>query len=155
MAEKQFVDQLIKTIHTFGNATVLRCSDSHTLGIPDLLAWIPRGDGTWSLALEAKEIKPLMKDPDHKGRRTGQMLKHAFTGPQISMMRSMMKSGVDVFGIVRVSMDTAFRFEPRDINAKTGNFTYEEMVKFGKRVHRRDGVWRFWNNETDIHSSRY
>ena len=79
LVEKGFVDSLIKTIKTLEGSVALRPSDSYTLGIPDLLAWIPLRTTVgrpWSIAIEAKQLHPLMEDPFHKGRRTGKMLKH-------------------------------------------------------------------------------
>lgn len=163
MIEKGFVDALMKTVATMGdgNGVVIRPSDSYTLGIPDLLIWIPvrhtEATWVWSIAIEAKQLRPLMNDPFHKGRRTGQMLKHAFTGPQISMLRKMKLAGIDAFGLVRASVDIAFRIEPEDIPAKTGNFTHEELVEFGTPVHRAGGIWKFWrkNNDSNVSSSRH
>jgi hypothetical protein len=155
VAEKGFVDALIKTINKFTHAVAVRPSDNYTMGIPDVLGWIPvvqaeLGPPTvWSVAIEAKELRPLMEDPFHKGRRTGQMLKHPFTGPQVSMLRKLKASGVDAFGLVRVSGDTALRIAPEDIPAKTGNFTHEELVKFGSVVRRENGLWRFWEADLD------
>lgn len=150
MVEKGFVDALIKTIEELGGYAV-RPSDNFTLGIPDVLGWIvdleqPR---PWSIAIEAKQLNPLMENPFHKGRRTGLMLKHEFTGPQISMLRKLQRVGVDAMGLVRVSADTALRIDPCDIPAKTGNFTYEELVKVGRIVSRVTGSWRFWENAND------
>jgi len=126
-----------------------------TLGVPDVLAWIPVDQDeeagvptVWGIAMEAKQLRPLMPDPFHKGRRIGQMLKHPFTGPQMSLLRQLKLAGVEAFGIVRASTDTAFRIEPEDLPSETGNFTYEEMVKFGSLVSRNHkGFWEFWSNE--------
>jgi hypothetical protein len=157
VAEKAFVDALMKTVQSFNDADVVRPSDNYTMGIPDVLGWIPveeEREGllptTWAVAIEAKEIKPLMEDPFHRGRRTGKMLKHAFTGPQISKLRKMKAAGVDAFGLVRVARDTAFRLEPEDIPADTGNFTHEELVKLGRVVRREKGLWKFWEANVDI-----
>jgi hypothetical protein len=163
MVEKGFVDSLQKQIkHGFNGSTVIRPSDNFSLGVPDLLAWIPVIQGamgpptTWAIAIEAKQLRPLMEDPFHKGRRTGQMLKHPFTGPQVSMLRKLKAAGVDAFGLVRASSDTAFRIDPLDIPAKTGNFTHEELVKLGKPVHRVDGMWQFWEESYgQVSSSRH
>jgi hypothetical protein len=163
MNEKEFVDALIRQIRKgFAGACAIRPSDRYSLGLPDVLAWIPT-DGrmgprplTWSIAIEAKSLHPLMPDPFHKGRRTGQMLKHAFQGPQVSMLRKMKDSGVDAFGLVRASDDTAFRIEPEDIPAKTGNFTHEELVKFGTPVRRENGLWVFWEaDDGEVLGSRH
>ena len=168
VAEKTFVDALIKTIGKFGEAVVVRPNDQRTLGIPDVLGYIPVGNPdapqaaiaprpmVWAVAIEAKTLHPLMEDPYHKGRRTGQMLKHPFTGPQVSMLRKMARAGVDAFGLVRVSSDTAFRYHPNDISAKTGNFTHEELVEFGVEVRREKGTWNFWGDSYgQISSSRH
>ena len=152
MSERAFVDSLIKTIGKFGDSVVIRPNDQKTIGIPDVLGYIPisyealRGGPPtiWAVAIEAKALHPLMDDPFHKGRRTGQMLKHPFTGPQVSMLRKMSRAGVDAFGLVRASGNTAFRFHPNDISAKTGNFTHEEMVEFGTEVRKESGIWNFW-----------
>jgi len=156
MVEKGFVDSLQSQIQKlFHGSVVVRPSDNFSLGIPDLLAWIPvtqPGMGppiVWALGIEAKQLRPLMEDPFHKGRRTGKMLKHPFSGPQISMLRKMKAAGIDAFGLVRVSSDTAFRIEPEDIPAKTGNFTHEELVEFGKPVYRTNGTWIFWEQSYD------
>ena len=162
MTERNFVDALIETIQSFQGATTLRPSDNHTLGIPDILGWVPVAcvpqDGfplVWAVALEAKSLRPLMEDPFHKGRRTGQMLKHPFTGPQISKLRELKLAGVEAFGIVRASDDTAFRIEPEDLPRRTGNFTHEELVKFGTAVSRTKGLWKFWRNPIEIPGSRH
>ena len=149
MNEKGFVDSLIKTITTrYPDADYTRASDNYNLGLPDLVFTIPSDihGRPFSMAIEAKQIKPLMDDPYHRGRRTGMMLKHTFTGPQISNLRKKKTSGVQAFGLIRVSIDMAFRVEPEDISAKTGNFTHEELVKFGKPIHRTRGSgWDLWS----------
>ena len=148
MVEKGFVDALIKTVNSFDCSKAYRPSDGRTMGMPDVLGYIrpetPREGLIPLVAIEAKQIRPLMDDPYHKGRRTGRMLKHPFSGPQISALRELKGAGVDAFGLVRASRDTAFRIEPEDIPAKTGNFTHEEMIELGKPVLRRDGLWVFW-----------
>lgn len=158
MQERDFVDALIETTRKkFPNSTVVRPSDNYSLGIPDLLIWIPleyyptsslpahERCRPWAVAIEAKSLKPLMPDPFHKGRRTGLMLEHNFTGPQISLLRSLARSQVDAFGLVRASEDTAFRIHPEDIPAKNGNFTYDEMIAIGQPIRRVKGVWQFWD----------
>ena len=162
MSEKAFVDGLIRTIMKFNAAVTIRPNDQRTIGIPDILGYIPLSQGigprsilgyippslgsrsVWAIAIEAKELHPLMEDPFHRGRRVGKMLKHAFTGPQVSLLRKMDAAGIDAFGLVRASSDLAFRIHPHDICAKTGNFTHEEMVKLGTPVRREKGVWNFW-----------
>jgi hypothetical protein len=162
VVEKGFVDSLIKQIKKgFHGSVVIRASDNFTLGIPDVIASIPAGGPghpplCWMLAIEAKQMRPLMDDPFHKGRRTGLMLKHHFSGPQISMLRKMKEGNWDAFGLVRASCDIAFRIDPKDIPAKTGNFTHEELMEFGKPVHRVKGIWQFWSETYDqVPSSRH
>lgn len=148
MDEKNFVDGLMETISKrWVGAVTQRSSDRYTLGVPDVLAWVKGGDAAWSIAIEAKQLHPLMPDWSHKGRRTGLMLKHPFMGPQISMLRRLLDVDVDAFGLVRVTLDTAVRIHPRDLPSKTGNFTYEELVESGRPIHRREGLWHFWENE--------
>lgn len=159
MQEREFVDGLLKTIRAkFPQSTVIRPADSYTLGIPDVLAWIPLTERVtelaphercrpWAVVIEAKQLHPLMEDPLHRGRRIGQMLKHPFTGPQISTLRMLARSSVDAFGLVRASADAAFRIHPDDLPAKTGNFTHEELVQVGKLIYRRNGLWQFWETE--------
>lgn len=122
---------------------MIRANDQMTLGIPDILAWAYCEEclGAVSFAIEAKSLSPLMEDPFDKGRRTGRMLKHPFSGPQISILRKLDAVGVDAFGIVRASSDIAFRYHPDVLSAETGNFTHEEMVKLGRIVRRQEGVW--------------
>ena len=134
-----------------------------TIGIPDILGYVPLVDHQlgfrskmWAIAIEAKALHKLMEDPYHRGRRVGQMLRHPFSGPQISLLRKMAIAGVDAFGLIRVSEDTAFRFHPNDISARTGNFTHEELVEFGVEVRRDKGIWNFWGKTYgQIFSSRY
>lgn len=153
--EKDFVDGLLKTIRSLPLSMAVRPSDSFTLGMPDVLGWIRLAYQTKSIAIEAKQLRPLMEDYLHKGRRTGQMLKHHFTGPQISMLRALEKAGVDSFGLVRVSEDTALRLEPNDIPRKTGNFTHEELVEFGSVVRRERGHWQIWRVNDQVSSPRH
>lgn len=158
MVEKGFVDSLQKSIRKgFSGTVIIKPSDNFSLGIPDLLIWMPvaTSNRPWSIAIEAKQLRPLMADPFHRGRRTGMMLKHPFSGPQWSMLCKMKGAGVDAFGLVRASRDTAFRIEPTDIKESKGNFTHEEMVKFGYPVHRVDGIWKFWREHDQVPSSRH
>jgi len=151
--EKGFVDSLIKTIRNHQGADWTRASDNFNLGLPDLVFTIvsPVHGCPNAFAIEAKQISPLMKDPFHRGRRTGMMLKHTFTGPQISNLKSKKASGVHAFGLIRVSIDMAFSVEPEDIPRKNGNFTHEELVKFGTPVFNTKGegwdIWRKYGNE--------
>lgn len=161
MVEKGFVDALMKTIKGFHEGVAYRPSDNRTMGMPDVMGYIPidqdKIDGrrlstiptTWAIAIEAKALRPLMDDPFHRGRRTGKMLKHPFSGPQISALRDLKKACVDAFGLVRVSTDGAFRIEPEDLDARTGNFTHEELVKIGRYVIRERGIWKFWESHMD------
>lgn len=152
MMEREFVDALMKTIRTeFPSSSVVKPADAFTLGIPDILGWVPTPSGeqrrVWAIAIEAKSLHPLMEDPLHRGRRNGLMLKHHFTGPQISTLRMLHRSQVDAFGLVRASADSAFRIHPNDLPEKTGNFTHEELVGIGRLIYRRNGLWRFWETE--------
>ena len=153
MSEKTFVDGLIRTIKKFGQGFAFRPNDNMTIGMPDVLGYVPLGDHqpgfrgppkVWAIAIEAKALHKLMEDPYHKGRRVGQMLRHPFSGPQVSTLRKMAIAGVDAFGLIMVSEDTAFRFHPNDISTRTGNFTHEELVEFGVEVRRDKGIWNFW-----------
>lgn len=154
MVERDFVDALIASIRGFygylpNGIVIQRSSDRYTLGIPDILTWSELG----TMAIEAKQLSPLMADVGHRGRRTGLMLKHPFMGPQISMLRNFKGVGVAAFGIVRASADTAFRIEPEDLPAKTGNFTYDELIKIGQPVYRKDGQWQLWETTNEKISS--
>lgn len=146
MVEKDFVDSLLNTIkRRFPGSVSVRPSDNYTLGMPDILAWVPvMGPYPWSLAIEAKKIRPLLKDPHDPGRRTAPLLKHPFTGPQISMLRKLKRAQASAFGLVMATSDTAFKIDPDDLPAKTGNFTHEELVKIGSLVRRENGLWLFW-----------
>jgi len=159
MAERSFVDSLIQTIsRRWPGSAVQRSSDRYTLGVPDLLVWAidPAFQTPICIAIEAKQLSPLMPDWTHKGRRTGAMLEHGFMGPQISMLRKLKKNGVDAFGLVRVGADTAIRIDPDALPSKTGNFTYEEMVESGWPIHRKEGLWVFWEkNHAQVPGSRH
>lgn len=149
MIERGFVDALLNTLYKmYGeHAVVVRPNDQYTLGIPDLLCW-RKSDR--ALAIEAKQINPLMPDATKKGRRRGMMLHHEFTGPQISMLRQLDQVGVEAFGLVRASQDTAYRIHPGNL-PMTGNFTFDEMVNIGVPIYRTGGMWRFW----DVPSTRH
>lgn len=158
MIEREFVTALIESAKTMAPAVdTYRSSDRATLGVPDLLVWSKLECGlSYAGAVEAKQLRPLMEDPWHRGRRTGLMLKHPFTGPQVSKLRKLKEAGCDACGLVRVSSDTAFRIEPEDIPAKTGNFTHEELVKLGTAIVRERGIWRFWRtNDCEIPGARH
>lgn len=146
MAERNFADSVIDTFERgFPWSVVVKACDRFTLGIPDILVWLPMmGPGSVCYGIELKELSPLMEDPLHRGRRTGLMLKHPFTGPQISMLRKLQRAGVDAFGFVRAARDIAFYIHPDNLDPKTGNFTHEEMVKAGVPIQRRNGMWPFW-----------
>ena len=143
--ENEFVIGLAKGIRTAHPlAQVYRPHDAVTLGVPDLLAWIPRETGCLALAVEAKQLMNYLKDPYDPGKRTAPLLHHAFSGPQITYLRELARAGVQTWGIVRVSSDAAFRLRADQIPS-TGNFTHEELVGIGELVRREEGVWRFWH----------
>lgn len=161
MNERSFVDSLVKTIKERHKGIAIRASDNYTMGIPDILAWIPVNDSAdsgslvWSLGIEAKALVTLMENPFEKGRRIGNLLKHPFSGPQISMLRSLKRCGVDAFGIVRVSRYTAFRIGPEEIPARTGNFTHDELMEVGCPVYYVNGDWQFWKENDKVPGSRH
>jgi hypothetical protein len=150
--ENDFVIALAKSINDcFEGARVYRPHDSVTLGVPDLLAWIPVDPDAnpytfpppFSLAVEAKQLLRYLKDPLDAGRRVEPLLHHPFSGPQISFLRGLTRAGVKAWGIVRVTSDAAFRIEPGAIPA-SGNFTHQELVAAGVLIGRGPGGWRFW-----------
>ena len=103
MSERKFVTALMTTISkAYPESFIWRPNDAKTLGIPDIVGFI-RGQSVpvsfepatvamvsaLGIAIEAKKVQPLLKDPFDPGRRKQELLKHAFTGPQVSNLRAM------------------------------------------------------------------
>jgi hypothetical protein len=157
MKERDFVTALMTTISKVHPESVQwRLNDAKTLGLPDITVFLKAMelssfnpldewyDRPMTIVIEAKAVRPFLKDPFDPGRRTAPLLKHAFTGPQVSMLRKLKEVDALAFGLIRVTEDAAFRVEPEDIPADTGNFTHEQLVKVGTLVKRENGLWQFW-----------
>lgn len=139
--EKDFVNQLVNSAKKhWDRPVILRASEAHRLGVPDLIIWAA-GE---CFALEAKQVHPMLEDPRDPGRRTGDLLRHPFSGPQIIMLRDLKRVGVHAWGIVRVSEYCAFRIQPEAIPTKTGNLSHGDLADAGYLVDGELGTWRFW-----------
>ena len=142
MDERDFVAALAETLKRhFPGVHIQRSVDRVTLGIPDLQAVRPNRR---FLAVEAKRLQRLLIDPRLPGNRTGPLLDHAFTGPQISTLRSLVRAGAEAWGLVQVCRDAAFRVHPKDIPAN-GNFTHAELEACGVLINRTSEGWLFWD----------
>jgi len=145
MDERDFTIELGKSVKkTYPDSHVWRPSDNFTLGIPDVLAVIPNRK---FLAVEAKQLQRLLADAFDPGRRKEPLLHHPFTGPQISVMKSLERAGAEVWGIVRVTREHAFRISVPKMPS-TGNFTHEELVAAGELVTKGKDGWIFWQRDT-------
>ncbi len=83
-------------------------------------------------ALEAKAVEwPI---------NASRVLKHPFSGPQISVIKQLHEAGAFAAGIVGVSRGSARLVLPDSFN-KNGNFTKEEFDKL-PLVNKRDRLWR-------------
>lgn len=141
MIEKNFVTGLINTIAVMHHdAVVIRPNDQMTLGIPDILAILPPAGVM--LAIECKQLRTFLADPFNPGKRTGPLLDHPFSGPQISMLRKLARAGATAFGAIRVTDVAAFRIDPELIPIE-GNFTFEKLQEVGIPFFRSDARWNF------------
>ena len=143
MNERDFSQLLKVSIEKFYlDSCVLRPVDSFNLGVPDLIAVIP---GRPLLAVEVKQLQRYVKDPmEVESRREGPLLQHKFQGPQISMLRKLKKAGAEVYGLIRVTQDFAFRVDPDEI-PNVGNFTHLDLLQNGRYIRRKKEGWIFWD----------
>lgn len=143
--ERDFVKQVAQSVKdAFQNVTTFVPNDQMTLGAPDLLAWCTDDAMSRTMAVEAKQLLRLLSDPRDPGRRTEPLLHHPFTGPQVAFLRSLMRSRVEAYGLIRVSVDYAIRVSPMDIPIGTGNFTHAELMAVGTLIRRGSRGWVFW-----------
>lgn len=141
MIESNFVTGLMNTINVMHpDAVIIRPNDQMTLGIPDIMAILPPAGAL--LAIECKQLRSFLPDPFNAGRRTGPLLDHTFTGPQISMLRKLARAGAVAFGAIRVTEGAAYRIDPSLIPIE-GNFTFEQLQKVGTPFFRSDTRWKF------------
>ncbi len=126
----------------FPDAFVWKPADGFNLGVPDIHAALPP-DGSF-LAAEVKQVPKLFETGDFlKAENINRpLLKHCFTGPQISMLRRLQKAGAQAYGIVRTHKDFAYRIAPGAIPLH-GNFTPKELMACGWAFYGEDG-WKFW-----------
>ncbi|RKX67321.1 MAG: hypothetical protein DRP42_00555 [Tenericutes bacterium] len=70
------------------------------------------------------------------------LLKHLFTGPQISMLRGLKRTGAQSYGIVQVGKDLAYCLAPCDI-PNEGQVDSALLLSVGRAITRASG-WKFW-----------
>jgi len=129
VSEKSFVIGIQRSItRLHESAFVWKTNDRFSLGMPDLMVVI---DGLL-YALEAKSIKwPI---------NAKKVLKHPFSGPQMSVIKQLHAAGAFASGIVGVSRESARLVLPGAFN-KNGNFTKEEFDEL-PLVTKRERLWR-------------
>lgn len=123
----------------FPDSFVWKPADAFNLGVPDIHAVLQDG---FFLAAEVKQVPRLFKHGEFMKNPEKEMLKHTFTGPQISMLRRLKVAGAQSYGIVRTHPDIAYRIDPSDIPMH-GNFTPRLLDKVGHPFYGEDG-WKFW-----------
>lgn len=128
----------------FPDSFVWKPCDSFNLGIPDIHAALPPTGKL--LVAEAKQVPKLfkLKGMFEIDQERG-LLKHCFTGPQISMLRRLSKAGAEAYGLVRTHDDIAYRLHPQSIPLD-GQVTPKLLFNWGQ-VFTRDDGWKFWKHE--------
>lgn len=142
MSEKRFVEHLQRSAKQLDpSAFVWKTNDRFSLGIPDLVIVI-NGD---MYAIEAKYTE--VKGTTHDSWSTSLVLKHPFTGPQISVMRQLVKAGAYSFGVIQVEQSEAYIVHPDNI-PEGGNFTHRDLEDEAIKVCKRNHIWRIteWPN---------
>lgn len=131
MSEKRFVEQLKESARKIDKSSFIwKTNDRFSLGIPDLLI-IMRGR---VYAIEAKCSL-------NWGPSTGNdILRHPFSGPQISVLRQIKKAGGFACGAVQVEPCIARILDPDDIPSN-GNFTANELEKISFEDVKINGKW--------------
>jgi len=129
VSEKSFVMGIQRSIlRAHEDAFVWKTNDRFSLGMPDLLVVI---EGRL-YALEAKAIRWPMN--------IKKVLKHPFSGPQMSVIKQLSAAGAFAAGIVGVSKDSARLVLP-DMFNRNGNFTKEEFDEL-PLVTKKRRLWR-------------
>lgn len=147
MSEKNFVEQLQRSAKAIDeHAFVWKTNDRFSLGIPDLLIII-KG------AVHCIEAKLGAVPVDERHAESMLVLKHPFSGPQISILRQLERAGAFSCGAVKVANDIAYILHPCKI-PKYGNFTFPEMEELGARVSKKNGIWRIDEWRTSWTSKR-
>jgi len=126
----------------FPGAVVWKPADSFNLGIPDIHAAIPP-DGRFLVA-EVKQVNKLFALGEMVNMdQDKHLLRHTFSGPQISMLRKFSKAGVESYGLIRTHSQMAYKIHPKNIPLD-GQITPRVLFSCGEAF-TRDGGWRFWN----------
>lgn len=128
MSEKSFVQSIQKSASVIfaDRVFIWKTNDRFTLGIPDLFIVV---DG-FVYAIEAK--KAVEK------KTGGFVIKHPFSGPQISTMRQLHKAGAFSFGAIQMGKDWAYLVHPDKVKTV---FEPGELDML-PRVYKTDGLWR-------------
>jgi len=140
--ERTFVTTLMKAIEkAFPDGFVWKPVDSFNLGVPDIHAVMsPTGR---FLVAEVKQVPKLYDDGlELSGDPGRSLLRHGFTGPQISMLRRLRIAGAEAYGIVRTNKDRAYVLDPQVISLE-GKVTPRVLHNFGRVITRENG-WKFW-----------
>ena len=133
-SEKTFVRTLMKAMGSHDTACVWKPSDGFTLGIPDINAVI---DGVF-WGLEVKVAKRIVASIDEVHRLGDDVLRHKFSGPQISMLRKLERAGAQAWGIIQVTKNHAYQISPWDIR-RDGNISATSLLGSGFLVSRTRG----------------
>ena len=127
--ENEFNAYLSKKFRATNATAVLKVCDKITPGIPDFLIW----RGTRSLAIESKFVAKLPK------KRTAQLLKHTFSGPQLTMLETLSIGGAITYGLVGIGETKLMYLIPRDKIPMCGNWDVEGFFhQTGTTVYRFD-----------------
>ena len=132
-SEKRFVESLKESAKKIdSNAFVWKTNDRMSLGIPDLVIVIQ----SFVYAIEAKSTDFFQVKATRK-----EILKHPFSGPQVSILRQIDNADAFAFGAIQTGPDVACIFHPQDIPAN-GIITLDDFTQLGLGVNKVDGIWR-------------
>jgi len=82
----------------------LKMAEKYHIGVPDFCLWL---DGR-SVLFESKFVRSIDQWSDRVG------LKHPFTGPQRSFLKTMIRAGVPAFGVIGVGSRKRMILVPGD-----------------------------------------
>lgn len=114
--ENEFNAFVTKQIQKLGSSyKAIKASDRFHIGISD---WLIYHDGK-AVAVESKFIKKIPK--------SGKLLGHTITGPQITFLKTMELAGTQGFVIIGVGDRSQIAVIPTELLPKEGNYNVKEF----------------------------
>jgi hypothetical protein len=104
----------------------LKMAEKYHIGVPDFCVW----RGGRSVVFECKFIPGIIKP--------GKLLKHPFTGTQLTFLQALIRAGVPSFGVIGCGINATMWLLPANLITSHGNWVAEDFWAATKNLIRHD-----------------